>query len=108
MMQRPRIIRRHGMAVTVSIRQALSDPNLLGRTLEDESWDAWRILLIAAMGERLTTTERELYKSLTGREQEPLRRVEEAAFVVGRRGGKSRALATLACYLAGLCQHRLS
>jgi hypothetical protein len=29
---------------------------------------------------------------------EPLQRVDELAAVVGRRGGKSRALATFACY----------
>jgi hypothetical protein len=64
-------------------------------------------LLIAAMGEALTDTERATFTQLTGRDREPLRRVEEAAFVVGRRGGKSKAVATLAAYLAGLCDHRL-
>jgi phage terminase large subunit-like protein len=33
--------------------------------------------------------------------------IEEASFIVGRRGGKSKAMATLAAYLAGLCDHRL-
>jgi hypothetical protein len=36
------------------------------------------------------------------------RRVEEFVAVIGRRGGKSRAMATLACYLAGLCEHALA
>jgi hypothetical protein len=44
---------------------------------------------------------------LTGRAQEPLQRVEEFAAVVGRRGGKSRAMATLAVFIAGLCKHPL-
>ena len=39
---------------------------------------------------------------LTGREREPLRPVEEFLAVVGRRGGKSRVLATLAAYISGL------
>jgi phage terminase large subunit-like protein len=39
--------------------------------------------------------------------REPLHPVEELAAVVGRRGGKSRAMATLAAYIAGLCQHDL-
>src|SRR5215510_9770723 len=36
---------------------------------------------------------------------EPLQRVEELVCVVGRRGGKSRAMATLVTYIAGLCEH---
>jgi hypothetical protein len=94
------------MKPTVSIRAALSDPQLLGTTLEGPSWAAWRIMLIAAMGEKLTSRERGLFYKLTHRRREPGQRVEEAAFVVGRRGGKSRALATLATYIAGLCDHR--
>ena len=41
-----------------------------------------------------------------GRDREPGRRVEEFVAVVGRRGGKSRATATVAAYLSGLCDHR--
>jgi len=61
--------------------------------------------LIAAMGEPLLDDDRTLFTRLTGRAQEPLSRVEELVAVVGRRGGKSRALATLAAYIAGLCNH---
>jgi hypothetical protein len=59
------------------------------------------------MGERLTSEERKLFTELTGRQQEPLQRVEEFVGVIGRRGGKSRAASVLACYLAALCQHTL-
>jgi hypothetical protein len=92
----------------ISLRRALSDPQLLGNVLPGESWRPWRVLLIAAMGEPLLGDERALFKKLTGREREPLQRVEELAAVVGRRGGKSRAMATLAVYIAGLCQHDLA
>jgi hypothetical protein len=85
----------------------LADRHLLGGALAGSSWANWRTLLIAAMGEVLTDTERATFTKLTGRGHEPLRRVEEAAFVVGRRGGKSKAVATLAAYLAGLCDHHL-
>jgi hypothetical protein len=64
--------------------------------------------MIAAMGEALTDDERETFTALTGRRREPLRRVEELCAVVGRRGGKSRAMATLAAYVAGLCKHPLA
>jgi hypothetical protein len=95
------------MKQTTSIRKALTDKKLLGDVLAGPSWEAWRVLLIAAMGEALLDAERETFTKLTGRAQEPLQRVEEFAAVVGRRGGKSRAMATLAAYIAGLCKHPL-
>jgi hypothetical protein len=95
------------MTPTVTLRAALTDPKLLGNVLAGESWAAWRTLMIAATGEALTDDERVVFTKLTGRAQEPLQRVEEFAAVVGRRGGKSRAMATLAAYVAALCQHNL-
>jgi hypothetical protein len=95
------------MTPTVSLRKALADPQLLGGALPGDSWAAWRTILIAAMGEALTDEERVTFTKLTGRAREPLECVEEAAFVVGRRGGKSKANATLAVYIAGLCKHKL-
>src|ERR1017187_4244410 len=95
------------MKQTSTIRKALTNKKLLGNVLAGDSWFAWRTLLIACMGEPLTDDERITFTTLTGREREPLQRVEEAAFVVGRRGGKSRAMATLAAYIAGLCKHPL-
>jgi hypothetical protein len=93
------------MKPTVTMRKALGDSKLLGTALEGDSWRAWRILLIAAMGEKLTGEERTLFSELTGREHEPLQRIDELVAVVGRRGGKSRAMAVLATYIAGLCDH---
>jgi len=95
------------MKPKVTLRQALADPQLLGGMLAGDSWDGWRTLLIAAMGEALTDAERETFAKLTGRKREPLQRIEELVAVVGRRGGKSRASAVLAAYLGGLCEHSL-
>ena len=89
-----------------SLRNALSDGNLLGRALAGESWAAWRALLLAAMGEKLKPTELEHYKRLTGRADLPPDRVSELWVIAGRRGGKSRAIATLLCYIACLCDHK--
>jgi hypothetical protein len=76
--------------------------------LPGDSWKAWRIILIAAMGEALTDDERPTFTALTGgREHESLERVEEFCAVIGRRGGKSRSMATLAAYIGGLCSHKL-
>src|SRR6516225_10544665 len=93
------------MRPQVTLRKALADPHLLGRALSGDSWAPWRTLLIASMGEKLTEIERETFKAITGREREPLQRVHELAAVIGRRGGKSRSMATLATYIAALCDH---
>jgi hypothetical protein len=93
------------MKPRVTLRKALADPNLLGHALEGDSWKSWRTLLIAAMGEPLDDAERELFAGLTGRECEPNQRVDQFVGVVGRRGGKSRAMSVLACWIAGLCDH---
>ena len=60
------------MIPRVALREALSDPNLLGAGIAGDSWRSWRVLLIAAMGEELTEDEREIFTQLTGREREPL------------------------------------
>ena len=90
---------------TVTLRVALTDKNFLGNVLGSLSWLAWRVLLLAAMGEPLRDDERILFSKLTGREHEPLQRVDELVGVIGRRGGKSRAIACLAAYIGGLCDH---
>jgi hypothetical protein len=87
------------------MRAALSDPDLFGGVFVGESWAAWRVLLIAAMGEMLIDEERAVFESLTGRPQEPVQRVDEAWGICGRRSGKTRAAAVLSAYIAALCDH---
>jgi hypothetical protein len=89
----------------VTMRAALSSPDLLGSVLAGPSWAAWQALLIAAMGERLTPEERSIFTRFTGRSMEPLQRVEELWGIIGRRGGKTRAASALAVYLAALCDY---
>ena len=93
------------MIPRVPLRQALSDNNLLGKILTGDSWRAWRILLIAAMGEALTDDERQVFKQFTGRVREPGVPVEEFVAVKGRRAGGSRSQSVLATYIAGCCSH---
>lgn len=90
----------------ITMRRALSDPALLGGMLDGNSWLAWRIILIALMGEPLTEDERSIFARLTGREREPLQRVEEFWGIIGRRGGKSRAMAVLIVFLACFVDYR--
>ena len=94
------------MRKIVPLRAALEDDDLFRPILGGDSWSAWRTLLIASMGEELTDEERATFSRLTGgHEVEPRRRVEEFWAIVGRRGGKSRSIATLVVYLACLVDH---
>ena len=93
------------MKPLISMRKALADPDFFASILVGDSWAAWRVLLIAIVGEPLTAGERIIFESLTGREQEALEPVEEFWGIIGRRSGKTRAAAVLAAYIAGLCDH---
>jgi hypothetical protein len=94
------------MKPLVTLRKAFKDKGLLSRVLAGPSWAPWRTLLIAAMGEPLISDdERAIFKQLTNRDHEPGSRVSELEIVAGRRGGKTRALAALATYLASLIDY---
>ena len=93
------------MRPRVSVREAFDDPHLLAHVLAGPSWLPWRVLLIAAMGEALTDDERPIFTRFTGRTREPLQRVTEFAAVVGRRGGKTTAMAAAATYISACCDH---
>ena len=84
------------------MRAALTDARLLGASLRGNSWATWRVFLIAAMGEKLDAKERAIFERFTGRAREPGARIEEALFLIGRRGGKDRAAAVMATYIAAL------
>lgn len=94
------------MIPQVTLRHALADDALLGSALGGDTWSAWRVLLLAIMGEALEPAELVLFNRLTGRPTAPQERVEEFWGIIGRRGGKTRAMAALTVYVAGLCDHR--
>jgi len=91
------------MRPRVTLRAALADKNLLGRALPGDSWKPWRTLLIGACGEELNEDERVIFKKITGRDREPGKFVAQLVAAVGRRGGKSKAVACLAAYISALC-----
>ena len=83
------------MKPLVTMREALDSSDLFGRVFAGESWAKWRVWLIALMGEELTDEERVVFTGITGRDREPLERVEEAWAICGRRseshaGGERR------------------
>lgn len=90
------------MKPLITMRAALESPDIFGKVFDGESWSKWRILLIAMMGEQLRDDERPIFHALTGREREPLKRVDEFWAIMGRRSGKTRAIAVLSAYLAAL------
>ena len=83
-----------------SILSALADPNLLAPHFPGPSWDAWKAFLAALFGLPLRDDALATFRAATGRQTPPDRAATEAALIVGRRGGKSRVLATIAVYLA--------
>lgn len=93
------------MRPLATLRKALTDPGLFGAAFGGDSWHAWRTLLLAIMGEPLSADELVTFSALTQRASAPTERVEEFLGVIGRRGGKSRAMGVLAAYIAGLCDH---
>jgi hypothetical protein len=99
----------------ISMREALGSPDLLANALQPphrsvwkrvlgqqpvDTWATWKIFLIAAMGEPLTGTETETFKRFTGDRNPPTEPIKEGVFVIGRRGGKDKAVSVLASYLA--------
>jgi Terminase large subunit, T4likevirus-type, N-terminal len=94
---------------SLPIDRVLTDSRLLGAGLAPiETWQTWRITLRAAFGEALTDAEREVFKAIAGDRGLPLKRVRELWCIVGRRGGKSRVAAMLACFFACFVKHRLA
>jgi hypothetical protein len=91
------------MKVIISLREALADAAILGDAMSGPSWDGWRTILLACAGEELTDTERETYKRLTGRDQEPGHMVDLFLGVVGRRAGKTKAMSIFMTWLACCC-----
>lgn len=90
----------------VAMRETLESPDYFHGLIGGDSWAAWRVLLIAIMGEALTDAERVVFQELTGREHEPGEPVEEFWGIIGRRGGKTRAFSVLAAYLAACIDYR--
>lgn len=90
----------------MTIRQAMTDPNLFGGQFGGESFAAWRALLAAFYGLELTDDEAATVKDLTGRENLPESAFPELWLAIGRRGGKSQIAALIAVYEALFKDHQ--
>lgn len=85
-----------------TILQAMSHPDLFGPSFVGSSWNGWRAFMAALFALPMGEAALDLYRHHTGRQAPPTAPFKEACLVVGRRGGKSRALAFAATYLATL------
>jgi len=87
----------------VDIIQTLRDNQLFAKWFDvDDSWKAWSVFLKALFCIPMDAEEMEIFTEYTGRAEAPNRTkpFKESTLIVGRRGGKSQALAIIAVYLA--------
>jgi phage terminase large subunit-like protein len=95
-------------ASPISLRDALLDRALLGAALGDaSSWSTWLAVLAAAFGLPLTAEQAAIFASVAGGRTPPKNRVREFWAICGRRSGKSRMAAALACFIALFTRHTL-
>ncbi|MGI4946936.1 MAG: hypothetical protein ACRYHQ_41330 [Janthinobacterium lividum] len=89
-----------------TILQVMDDPKLLAPHFKGDTWQAWRSFLAALFGLPMDADTLARYRHHTGRTVAPIGPFKEAALICGRRGGKSRALALIATYLATVPDYR--
>jgi hypothetical protein len=93
----------------LTVDHALLDKHLLGAALGDAApWDTWMSVLRAAFGLPLDEAQRATFHQVAGERGPPAQRVRELWAVIGRRGGKSRMAAALACFQAAFVKHQLA
>ena len=87
----------------MNIIQAIDDPKVFGPYFKAPTWQPWRAFLAALFALPLTPDQLAIYQRHTGRKTPPATPLNEAWLCIGRRGGKSFILATIAVFLA--CFH---
>jgi hypothetical protein len=94
-MSKPRLTR------PADIIEAVTSPEWWGPWFpRPESWFAWRVFWKACFALPMDDAELGLFRQCTGRWASPSEPQREIAEVIGRRGGKSRAAAVTAAWLA--------
>ncbi len=92
--------------MSVTIRDAMTDPALFGGVFGSDSFAAWRALLAGFHGLALDDGEAVTFNALTGRQNAPQSAFDELWLVMGRRGGKTHVSALLAVFEALFRDHR--
>ena len=84
----------------VTLIDAMTAPEFMGRSFDGQSWDTWRTVLAATFGLTATTTQADTFGRLSGGREWPVKRVSELFVIAGRRGAKSKVSAAVAAFLA--------
>jgi hypothetical protein len=89
------------LRMPADIIDAVTSPDWWGPWFpKPESWAAWRTFWKATFALPMDAEDLYIFEQCTGRKKPPVEPPKEIAEVVGRRGGKSRAAATTAAFLA--------
>ena len=83
-----------------TILDAMADERLFARWFSGDSWKPWRAALASIFGLDMDQEGLDLYRRCTGRTEAPRGPFSEVWLCIGRRGGKSLALALIAVWLA--------
>lgn len=87
----------------MNVIEALHHRELFGRVKpfrDLSSWRAWIVALKSLSGLPLNNDEMDIFTRCTGREEPLAEEASEAAFIIGRRGGKSQVAGLRACDMA--------
>lgn len=86
-------------ALPANIVDAMTSASWWGRWFSLGDWSRWHAFLRALFGLPMTDADLAVYSSCTGCSEPPAIRAQEAYAAVGRRGGKTRIMATVAAWL---------
>jgi hypothetical protein len=85
------------MTPTITLTQAMADPELIGAPFQTSSFWTWKTVAKLVDGLPLTEPrELELFRQCNGRRRLPDKPVRRLITLVGRRGGKDRFLSAVA------------
>ena len=94
------LTRTDPLTAPTDIIAAMTHPQWWGPWFARGDWSRWHVFLRALFGLPIPASDLPLYTECTGRSHPPSARATEADAIVGRRGGKTRVMATVAAYLA--------
>jgi hypothetical protein len=92
--------RKPRLTVPADILACLDDPGWWAPWFARGDWSAWRSFWAAAFALPMDDAALATYRACTGRTTAPTAQATEAWAICGRRGGKTRIMATVAAWLA--------
>ena len=92
--------RKPKLTLPSDILDAISSEHWWGPWFARGDWSAWGAFFAATFALPLTADQLAIYQQCTGRTEPPTQQCSEAWAICGRRGGKTRIMATVAAWLA--------